>query len=389
MPIYLRVIRYLSAFALLAISASISYFTIANSDGGADRDSTEYWASSHLLLNHANPYDKVDLIRLEMQAGMHANRTRVMFNPPCVLALILPFGLLPPHAAIFLWSMTMIAALVAAVRTLWTIHGQPAGRFHLLAYVFAPALAAVTLGQSVALVFLGIALFLRFNQARPFLAGLSFLLLAVKPQLLLPFGVVALLWAIKGRRLTFLLGATISVAASFALPWLVDPQIFSQYLPVVHSAESLSKGMPNLSGLLHRMDPNAGYLQYVLSIVAVASCVWLFSRRQNRWDWNKEGLLVIALSVVVAPYSWFSDEILMFPAILCGIYRLADSDRSIAGFGVLNCTALALVLFNVPLFTGAYMWTSLAWLGWAVFAMQSTRTHRIPAEALNAAEPAA
>jgi hypothetical protein len=388
-PIYRRVIRYLFALLLLAVSAGISYFTIANSDSGADRDSTEYWASARLLLNHANPYDKADIVRLEMQAGTHPNRTRVMFNPPCVLALILPLGLLPPHAAIFLWSLMMVGALVLAVRILWNVHGQPPGRYQLLAYVFAPVLAAVTLGQAVILVLLGIALFLRFHQTRPFLAGLCFLFLSVKPHLLLPFGVVALLWALRGRRFTFLLGAGAAVAVSLALPWFLDPGIFAQYIPVLHSAGSLSNGMPNLSGLLHRIDPDASYLQYVLSLSAIASSVWLFLRRGNAWNWNHEGLLVIALSVLVAPYSWFSDELLMFPAILAGIYRLADSNRSIAGFGVLNCAALGLVLFDVPLFTGAYEWTGLAWLGWAVFSLGTTRTRAVAVQAFSASNRAA
>jgi hypothetical protein len=48
------------------------------------------------------------------------------------------------------------------------------------------------------------------------------------------------------------------------------------------------------------------------------------------WDWTKQGLLVLIISVLVARYGWAMDEAVLLLAVFAVLYR--GSDRSMDGF---------------------------------------------------------
>jgi hypothetical protein len=72
----------------------------------------------------------------------------------------------------------------------------------------------------------------------------------------------------------------------------------------------------------------------------------------------------------VAPYSWFTDEVVVLPAILQGIYTSARRGRSLISFGIIDGIALAAVVFGVSVGSGFYIWTSTAWLFWYLDAVR-------------------
>jgi hypothetical protein len=361
-----RIFRWLFALVVLVFGVTVVYITIPSSLG--HKDVAEYWASGTLLLHHANPYDEAGVFLLEKEAVPSITRAQIMFNPPCALPFTLPLGLFSVRVAALLWTLMILACLMLSTRILRILHGRGKDRLHLLVYVFAPALACLSIGQIVPLAMLGLVLFLWLQRDRPLLAGLCIPLLAVKPHLLLPFAAVVLLWTIKGKRYRFLVGVLASFAGMFGIVLSFDHQIFAHYLPVLRSANTVSHELPNWSSLFQLIHPQAGYLQYVPAICASIWAVAWYLSKGDDWDWNNEGLLVMVVSVVVAPYSWFQDEILMVPAVLGAIYRCSDCGKSLIGFFVLDGAALALILFSVKATSGAYLWTSLAWLGWVLYA---------------------
>ena len=363
--------RWLFALGILFFGVASMYFSVTNSRWSGDV--REYWASGTLLVNHVNPYDEASVFLLERQAGQKIDRAQVMFNPPCALFFALPLGMFSVRNAILLWTLMILACLMLSTWALWDLHGRRKGHLLLSIYLFAPVIACVELGQIVALAMLGVVLFLWLQRDRPLLAGLCFVLLAVKPHLLLPFGAVVLVWAIKGERYRFMAGAVLGLAAVSGTVLFFDQKIFSQYIPVLRSANGVSQVMPNLSSLLHWFYPQSGYIQYLPAACAGCWAIVWYLRREKDWDWNNEGLLVIAVSVVVAPYSWVEDEMLMIPAVLNGIYLCSDSGRSMKGFIVLNGAALALVLFSVRFYSPLYMWTKVAWLAWVLLVRAASR----------------
>jgi len=293
-----------------------------------------------------------------------------MRNPPFALVLTLPLGLVGAKAGVVLWSLLMVASIVVSVRILWSIHGQPPDRLHLLAYVFAPTVMGMSLGQTSAFVLLGLVLFLRLHRTRPFGAGLCLALFAIKPHLFLVFGLVLLAWVLAHRAHAVLLGGLAGLAATLILPMCLRASLWSEYFAVLSSAMLESEFIPTVSSLVRRALPlGAAWTQFLPGALGCLWAVRYFHSHSKEWDWNQHGPLLLLVSVWVAPYSWFTDEIVVLPGILQGIYSREALGRSNVAFGVVNGIALLGVVFQVSLGSGFYIWTTTAWLAWYVWAV--------------------
>jgi hypothetical protein len=124
---------------------------------------------------------------------------------------------------------------------------------------------------------------------------------------------------------------------------------------------------------IHR---NAVWLQFLPVFAGCAWAFWYFWTRRERWDWMDGGLLLLIVSVLVAPYAWFTDEVILLPAILVGMYRASDRGRSLLPFGCIAGVALMEVLAGVQLPSGLYLWTAPAWLAWYLYAVRGTGQRR-------------
>ena len=225
--------RALAAASIIAagLCAVVAIYTIALSDkNAAERDFISYWAAGHELARGANPYDFAAVRALELAAGRDpAEPLLMMRNLPVGLFLVYPLGLLSPKTALILWLLILLGGLSLSVWLLWLLHGRPNSRFHLLGYLFAPALACLMAGQLGILLLLGVTLFLYLRESRPFFAGAALALCALKPHLFLPFALVLLLWALRRKAWRIPAGFLAALAASCGLSICCDPHAWSQY----------------------------------------------------------------------------------------------------------------------------------------------------------------
>jgi Glycosyltransferase family 87 len=368
-----RALRVLIAFAMIAIALAVLIISMSGSENAAHKDLISYWAAGRLLLRHANPYDAAAVFRLEKSAGFNEPEPLVMWNTPYALFLTIPPALLSPTIASILWSLLIVASIVVSIRLLWIIHGRPPDRLHLLGYLFAPAFACMEFGQSSSFILFGIVGFLCWHRRRPFLAGLCLPLLAIKPHLLLPFGFILLAWIVARRAYRVLLGTILGAALAMALPLWLRPSLWSDYLPIFHTAAANSARLPIISSLARiAIAPRLPWVQFLPAIFGGIWAAAYFLRHKSDWDWNHHGPLLLAVSVFVAPYSWFPDEIVVLPAMLAALYCCAERDRSLLGFALLDLAALLLLFTGVRVQSGAFIWTTAAWLGWYLFATRSS-----------------
>jgi hypothetical protein len=119
------------------------------------------------------------------------------------------------------------------------------------------------------------------------------------------------------------------------------------------------------------VDRNAVWLQAVPQAIASVWALWYFWTRRKIWNWMDQGLLVLLISEACAPYAWFTDEVMLLPAVLAGIYRAANSGRSLVPYGIVAAVALVEVMTQVKLIGPLYMWTVPAWLAWYLYATWS------------------
>jgi hypothetical protein len=395
--VYVRLLRYLRitaellvvgictlAFAISAVGVGATLLTGSNA---GTRDFITYWASSQQLIHHSNPYDKDNLLQLEDSAGFPPGMPfMVMRNPPFALPLIFPLGFFGEKAAAGLWSFLLLGSLIASVRIVWIMHNRPDNYLHLLGYAFAPVLSCLATGQMSLIVLLGLVLFLRFNRTSPLIAGASLWLCALKPHLFIPFAIVLLLWIITSKQYRIAIAAVGTFLLSLAAAYALDPSGWQHYREMMRQQQIASLPIPCLSIFLRQtIRPESAWLQY---LPAFLGCIWAvayFYKHRRTWDWLEHGSLLMLVSLVVAPYSWVMDQVVLIPALLHGLYQT----RSRLPIFVFASISAIIEIAGQPLTSlPLHLWTAPAWLLWYLWASrQPAILHDHNPSGLHAAAP--
>lgn len=370
-----KLIRIVGLYLVVTVCGAASGF-IVNSfaqsllfkQAAGYRDFVVYWATGQQLVHHANPYDGASLLAVERSAG-YPREFAVMYmrNLPWTLPFVYPLGLLPSRPAFLLWSFLLLLLIGVCVRLLWNLVGRAGSQRQVLGYSFAPALVCLIAGQTSLFSLLGLVLFLRLHQSRPFWAGAALWLCALKPHLFLPFGVVLLLWIVVSRNYRLLLGAVSALAASCLLAYWIDPQAWAQYQQMVQVSDFKTDFIPCFSFLLrYFVNLKWIWLQFIFAGLGSLWAIYYYWTHRRNWDWLREGSLLMLVSILVAPYAWVYDQSLALPAVLRGV-ALARSRE------VLGIVALLSALIEIAQFSGHWwhtapflwtLWSAPAWLTW-------------------------
>ena len=189
-------VRLLPALATVALVLTLAA-TVAVAGDTLGFDFRAYYAAAARALDGQPAYD---------MSYTAAGGFGLFYYPPTFLPILLPLGLLSEHAATFVWTAALIAALVAGIaampvsaRTRWLIL--------LLAAVSWPVLYAVKLGQVGPLLLLLFAVGWRCI-ARPAYVGVTAGLgtaIKIQPGLLLGWALLTRRWRGLGVGLAVLL----------------------------------------------------------------------------------------------------------------------------------------------------------------------------------------
>lgn len=360
------------AFALTAVGILAS---LLGQGAAGNRDFVEYWASGHLLVHHANPYDAHLILPLEQAQNFPREvPALVMPNPPWSLPLIAPLGLLGAKTAELVWIALSLACLIASVRMVWGLHGSSQTSLNVLGCTFAPALSCLFSGQVAIFVLFGLVLFLRLHRTHPFLAGASLWLCMLKPHLFLPFGIVLLLWVILTRSYRILVGTLVALSVSTMIAMSLDPMVWQHYSEMMRTARVDRLLIPCWSIVLRQnVWPHTVAVQF---LPVAVGCIWAlvyFRRYWGEWNWLEHGSLLMLVSVLLAPYTWFMDQTVLLPALLHGIYT-TRSRNLIAILALCSAVIEIGVLLDLSLLhSNFFLWTSPAWLVWYLLATRQGR----------------
>jgi hypothetical protein len=251
---------------------------------------------------------------------------------------------------------------------LWRMFGRPRNSLHWLGYSFGPAVTCLIAGQTAMFALLGLVLFLRLHRTRPFLAGMSLWLCALKPHLFLVFGVVLLAWILVEGSYKILAGAAVAMAASCAAVYWIDPRAWMEYSQMMRTGGIENETIPCLGIVLrHWLSPQTMWLQF---LPAGLGCIWAlgyFWPRRHTWDWLKNGSPVMLVSIVLAPFGWLFDQVLAMPALLQGAY-LTRSRTMLVMLALASLLVEVDSIWGVNFFSAFNLFTAPAWLAWYLIA---------------------
>ncbi|MDT8067300.1 MAG: glycosyltransferase family 87 protein [Terriglobia bacterium] len=368
---------------ILAVSLVVGSIVLLGvglrSESGApyNRDFIAYWTAGQLLVHHQNPYSDSGVLALERESGYRLAVPLIMRNPPWALPLVVPLGYVSAYVGVLGWILAIVASIVVAVRLLKVVNGNPDSQDHLLAYWFAPVLACVTLAQTSPFACLGLVLFLYWRNDRPFAAGLAASIMLIKPHLFVLFFLVMLIETVATRSYRRIYGILTGFILAISVPLAYDHSVLSQYFIRSRVSQIGEEFIPSLPGLLRMMIARqAFWVQFVPIAIASVWAVWYYQRHRGHWEWNREGLMLVLVSVWAAPYSLLVDEVVLLPAVVAAIYFTGGDGRpnkaTITVFFILNGIAFVLLFAQVSIMSGAYIWTSTAWVGWYLYATRPT-----------------
>jgi hypothetical protein len=127
--------------------------------------------------------------------------------------------------------------------------------------------------------------------------------------------------------------------------------------------------VPSLSQELRRLiDHNATWIQFLPEAAGCLWALWYFWTRRARWNWMDHGMILLLISVATAPYAWLTDEALLLPAVLAGLYQAVELRRSTLPLMLIVAVAQIEIFNAVRVNSPYYLWTMPAYLAWYLYA---------------------
>ena len=173
------------------------------------------------------------------------------------------------------------------------------------------------------------------------------------------------------RAYRILAGAITSLSVCLAIALYFDHSALSHYARMLRTHAIGKEFIPTV-GVLLRMaiDRNAFWLQFLPAIVACVLAVWFVWLHRNDWDWVRHGSILILVSALAAPYAWFTDQAVVWPALLYGFYVASRAYRT--ALLALMGAATAQMLSGLSLHSALFIWPCVAWLAWYLFAVRAS-----------------
>lgn len=334
-------LRPLRLLAILAITIIITG-ALVNWQHPYLMDFLSYWAASILTVggSPAGAYD-VTLHHIVQQRAFPFDTRLPFAYPPLYLLFLVPFGFLPYAVAAAVWVAATLGAYGAAARRImpdWSA----------AAIAFPPVVICGISGQNglltAALFMAGLSMLGR----RPFVAGLIFGCLVIKPQLglLLPLAFIAAReWrAFAGAAVTVVTLIVLSLIAFGIAPWFGFFNQFSLFAAIAtdglvgwHKMASVFTSL-RLAGLA---SPLALAI-HIACGVAAATAVWQVWRATD--NMLTRGAILAPASLLISPYLYIYDQVML----IVSLYWLARQGGH---------KGWLILLYLLPLTTIAQFWS--------------------------------
>lgn len=188
--------------SLLFLALFAVCFSLLAPEGYGSYDFIEYWSAYQLLKSNLNPYDHLELFKLQLSLMPGMERPLMMWNPPWLLALLAPVLEFEFSLAVRIFLALNVLGLVFLFLSPLRMAGTERRKLLLGLVVFLsfyPVWSALRLGQISVLLGVSAVLAITRLSSNPVLTGIALVVLSVKPHLFAPFSVFLLLELYRQR----------------------------------------------------------------------------------------------------------------------------------------------------------------------------------------------
>lgn len=368
----LWVFLILSIFVLIRLAPILTKPEIIPSD-----DFVRFWAGGKLNLQGENPYDTLRIEQFQIKVGdLISGQTAnsIILNPPWAISLIMPFSLFNYPISRLAWLVISTSLILFSSHLLWRIYSPNLKHLWLvllIVFIFAPTISVLEKGQITALILLGITGFLYYAviDRNDWLAGVFLALASIKPQMIVLFWIFLLFWIIHQRRWLILISTAITVLSLILLAMIFNPHIIQQYFGMLQTYRISDWAVPTIGSYLRFFwfGTQRFWWQFLPVVLGGIWSIYYWYRHHKTWNWLDELPIILLVSMVVSPYSWTYDLVILIPAIvLAAIWIATDWKRWTTLFLIvifLGISVLDMVL-HMKLDDFWFIWVAPALLLW-------------------------
>ena len=371
---------------LIVLAMGVLAFVIAQGQAWMiNRDWFTYWGGGRGILDGLNLYDSRVWHDITFRYGSTWFPNPVFIYTPATAIFFAPLSALSIQAASVIWlwlTEIFIAAVVIMIaRDLkWTRSSRYAPFWGLGIVLFMPVMLTLLMGQVSALVLVVVAAAaVLFDRGKWLAGGLLLGLTVVKPQPVLFLIPLIGLWLILNRRWQGLAGLALSFGASGVASLLLFPNFISDWQTAATTKVGGVAGrMPTIWGLtadLFAESPFGFWIAALGAILILLAGLFVVARWKEMDALTCTSVALIA-SLLITPYLWSYDQILLLIPFIVALIRLDQRGYSfwlIALFPLIVDLA-ALVLFAIaairlqetttfllPVIIGILLYFALKW----------------------------
>lgn len=352
-------------------------------------DYSTYWAAGRLNINGGNPYNNDDVVKQlrELIPSFEPFAPMVMFYPPWIFPLIMPFGLLSYSLSRILWLVLNTIIIVYCANRAWLLYEGPRQQrwiAWILPITFLQAIVSLREGNITAFVLLGVTGFISSidDEKKDLFTGAFIAFCIIKPHLVYLFLLAMLLWVIEHKRWRILLGFGGALLLFTGITFLVNPNIFIQYWTEAGHYAPIKYAIPTIGTWLrvYIFGWDKFWIQYVPPILGGIWFLTYWRKNHQIWSWLDKVPILLLLSIITTAFAWSHDQVVLVLIVSQIFTLLIRSSYQIKAFFLVLIYLVTEILYfyTVHNFGDFWaMWVAPVLFVWYCFCINFTKPEEI------------